>query len=87
MMGSVTPVAGEGNVLLLQFADEMEKNFIDTPEHLAEIEGVIRQRIQKEIKVEARFTGSESIKVSNELDLRNIVGTLEKKGVPVEYED
>ena len=87
MMGSATPVAGEGNVLLLQFAEEMEKNFIDTPDHLAEIEAVIRQRIQKEIKVEARWVGTEDLRSSRELDLRTIVGAFEKKGIPVEYED
>lgn len=87
MMGSVRPVAGEGNVLLLQFADELEKNFVDTPEHIADIEAVIRQRIQKEIKVETRFAGQEDKKTEAALDLRNITGILEKKGVPVEYED
>lgn len=88
MLSSARPVAGEGNVLILQFADEMEKNFIDTPEHLLDIEETIRGRIQKEIKVEARFSGAENMTgASEELDLRNLMGILEKKGVPVEYED
>ena len=87
MMGSARPIAGEGNVLILQFTDELEKNFIDTPEHLLDIEETIRKRIQKEIKVETRYAGSEDTTATAELDLRNIVGALEKKGVSVEYED
>lgn len=87
MMSSAIPVAGEGNLLIVQFADELEKNFIDTPEHLSDLEEAIRKQIQKEIKIEVRFSGGENAVSDTETDLRTIVGALEKKGVSVEYED
>ena len=86
MMGTARPVAGEGNMLLLQFEDKMEKDFVDRPGHLEEIQNVIQQRLQKEIKIETRYVGAGEEKTGSELDLRNIMGILEKK-VPVEYED
>lgn len=86
MMGSARPIPGEGNMLLLEFEDELEKKFIDTPEHLQELQKAIQKRLQKEIKVETSHIGSMGAADEPSLDLRNIMGSLEKK-VPVEYED
>jgi DNA polymerase-3 subunit gamma/tau len=87
MLHSAIPVAGDGNLLILHFTDELEKNFVDSPTHLEEIEATIQNRIQKEIRVEARFSEREGQKAQEEPDLRKIMGSLEKKGIVVEYED
>lgn len=82
MMGSVKPTVGEDNSLLLIFTDSMEKEFVDTEEHIKEIESIIRFQIQKEVKVTTRFVTMESKQADTIPDLRKIV-----KKIAIEYED
>lgn len=82
MMGSVIPSVGEDNTLLLIFHDELEKNYIDTEDHIAEIKSTIRDCIQKEVEVEARYVSEEKKSVDQSIDLTKII-----KNMNIEYED
>ncbi len=81
MMTSVKPSIGEENSLVLVFSDPMEKEFIDTEEHLKDIESVIAFQIQKEVKVTTRYVSQEKKSVDTTIDLRKIIK------MDIEYED
>ena len=81
MMGSVKPTVGEGNSLLLIFADSLEKEFVDTEEHIKDIESVIRFQIQKDVKVTVRYESPEKKQSDTVPDLRKIIK------MDIEYED
>lgn len=82
MMGSVVPSVGEGNTLLLIFHDEMEKNYIDTEAHLADIKKTIQECIQKEVEIETRYVSEEKKSADHSIDLTKII-----KNMNIEYED
>lgn len=81
MMGSAKPTIGEENSLLLIFTDSLEKDFVDTEEHIRDIESVIRFQIQKEVKVTARYVSPEKKRADAAPDLRKIIK------MDIEYED
>ena len=82
MMTSAKPSIAEDNSLVLIFADFMEKEYVGTPEHLKEIEDIIRFQIQKEVKVTVRYENQEKKSTDTVIDLRNII-----KNIEIEYED
>jgi len=84
MMGSCHPSAGQGNKLILVFRDKTSQGFVDTPEHLAEIEVAIESMIHKKVQVETKLAvdGQEQNKYP---DLLSILQS--KISMPVEIED
>jgi DNA polymerase III, subunit gamma and tau len=81
MMNSAKPSIGNGNTLLLVFTDELEKNFIDTEEHLNEITETIQKQIQKQVKVETKLRNLEQHNQDEVIDLTKIIK------MDIEYED
>ncbi len=81
MMGSCRPSVGEGNNLLLVFTDELEKNYVGTEEHLAELEQIIEERIHKKISVKVQYVNEGHESTDHFIDLTQIIK------MNIEYED
>lgn len=81
MMTSVRPSVGEGNTLLLLFTDELEKAYVGTEEHIAQIEQAIKDRIHKEVIVKVQYVNESHESVDNFVDLTKIIN------MKIEYED
>ncbi|MFA9465142.1 MAG: DNA polymerase III subunit gamma/tau [Velocimicrobium sp.] len=81
MMTSMKPSIGEGNTLLLLFTDELEKTYVGTDEHIAEIEAAIKEKIHKEVVVRVQYINESHESVDNFVDLTKIIN------MKIEYED
>lgn len=81
MMGNARPSIGEGNTLLLLFTDELEKQYVGTEEHIAQIEQAIKEKIHKEVIVKTQYVNGNHESVDNFVDLTKIIN------MKIEYED
>lgn len=81
MMNTARPSAGEDNTLLILFTDEMEKEYVGREGHIADIEGVIKDYLQKEVKVQVRYINEGHESADNFVDLTKIIN------MKIDYED
>lgn len=81
MMTTVRPSVGEGNKLLLLFSDELEKKYIETEEHIADIRAAIQKRIKKEVEITVQYVGEGNLTQDSFPDLTKLIK------MDIEYED
>ena len=80
-LSGARPSVGEGNELLLVFAEAFDKEFVEQGDHLEEIKKVILSQIQKEVVVQARLAGNQK-EAAMYPDITKMI-----KKVPVEIVD
>lgn len=87
MMASARPSVGAENQMLLVFNDPTAEGFVNTPEHLTEIESAIEALIQKKVTVSTKLLASAENQSGDYPDLRQM--DFKKLGInaEVEYED
>lgn len=83
MLGNARPSVGKDNQLLLVFYDKTAEGFVNTQEHLAEIEAAIEAILKKKVQVSTKLF-TETVGEAGILDLRQL--DLKKLGVNAEIE-
>lgn len=83
MMGLARPSVGTDNTMLLVFKDPTAEGFVNTPEHLREIETAIEEIIQKKVQVSTKLIAQDDLG-SDFPDLRQLEA---KVKMPIEVID
>ena len=84
MMISARPSVGEDNHMLLVFEDKTAEGFVNTEEHLKEIENAIADIIQKKVQVSTKLVTKEESLNRDFPDLRQLEAKIK---IPIEVED
>ena len=64
---------GGDNRLLLVFDDEMDASLAGSPERIAEIQGLIEEKIGKAVEIEVRHSGQDAMKKTDYPDLEKLI--------------
>jgi hypothetical protein len=83
MIGAARPSVGKDNQMLLVFQDSTAEGFVNTQEHLQEIEAAIEAVIQKKVQVTTKLI-TQGDSASEFPDLRQLK---EKIKMPIEIVD
>lgn len=84
MMGNARPSVGSDNQMLLVFQDKTSEGFVNTEEHLQEVEAAIEAIIQKKVRVSTKLVADSEHSNSDFPDLRQL--DFKKLGINAEIE-
>ena len=74
MVANATPTSrGDGNVLILVFQDELDRDYVNKTEHIEMIQDIIRSQINKDVVVQTKLVNQEGESLDKIPDLSKLI--------------